>query len=353
MGKSKGVFFTVIVPAYNCEKTINRLLDSIRQQDMNDFKVIICDDSDHEGLHEYVRPYKTDRDIEYYLREKEPYRIHCPGNTRHSALKRALQEDTQYILFVDSDDCFVPNTFKTLKDMIVNGGYPEMVGTRFDVHDDSGRFLYKEHISLGWLHGKAYRADFLRDNGIQFGLNQASHEDTYFNSLCAYYIMLKNLRSAQSNDFQFYIWHKRPESTSHKQFDEANEIGIQKLYRDYLAACVGVFLTRFKEDGITDPDQKLRFAFKVAHDIHIAYCYFQGFVDKGNREYLVDAYQALKDTVWNYCQTFGVTTQDLIKVIYSEPAISLKDKQISHAAVGEYIEHESFMDFINRMRFYE
>ena len=68
---NKGVFFTVIVPAWNCEKTINRLLDNIRQQDMSDFKVIICDDSDHEGLYEYVKSYEEHFQINYYLRESE------------------------------------------------------------------------------------------------------------------------------------------------------------------------------------------------------------------------------------------------------------------------------------------
>ena len=346
------MFFTVIIPAWNCEKTINRLMDSLKQQDMRDFKVIICDDSDHEGLWEYIKPYTNSMRITYYPRESEPYTIHCPGNTRHSALNRALQEDTQYIMFIDCDDCFVPNTFKTLKELLIDGKYPDVIGTRFDVHDDSGKFLYKEQISLGWLHGKVYRKAFLKKYGIQFGLDQSSHEDTYFNSVVAYHTMLHKSRVFQSNDFQFYIWHKRPESTSHFQYSES-EIGIQKLFPEYIDSCIGVFLRRFKADGITDPDVKIQFAFKVAKDIYTAYCYFQGFIDKGNRTYLVNAYRAIKDAVWDYCETFGVTTQDLIKVIYSEPETSIQNRQISYAATGPYVETVSFKDFINGMRLYE
>lgn len=349
-------FFTIVIPAWNCEKTINRLMDSIRQQNIHDYKVIICDDSDaeHGNLYDYIEPYEKSIKIDYYKREPYPYVIHCPGNTRHSGLKRALQEDTQYILFADCDDCFVPNTFKTLKELLVDGKYPDVVGTRFDVHDDDGRFLYKEQISIGWLHGKVYKREFLLKYDIQFGLDQSSHEDTYFNSVVAYHTMLHDdVRALQSNDFQFYVWHKRPESTSHFQYDEANEIGIQKLFPEYIDSCIGVFLERFVADGITDPDLKIRFAFKVAKDIYTAYCYFQGFIDKGNRTYLVNAYKAIKDAVWNYCDVFGVTTQDLIKVIYSEPLTSVQNRQISYAAVGHYIEHESFKDFINNMRLYE
>ena len=39
------MFFTIIIPAYKCLNTIDRLLNSIKQQDTNDLKVLIIDDS--------------------------------------------------------------------------------------------------------------------------------------------------------------------------------------------------------------------------------------------------------------------------------------------------------------------
>jgi len=349
------MFLTIVIPAYNCEDTIQRLMDSIRQQDTDDFKVIICDDSDHEGLHEYIRPYEQDFQIDYYMREPEPYTIHCPGDTRHSGLLRALQEDTQYITFIDCDDKFVPNSFGTLIELLQTE-WPDIAASRFDVLDDEDRFQYKEQISLGWLHGKVYRAEFLRKYGINFKPNMATHEDTYFNSVTAYYAVAGQHKTMETNDFEFYIWYRREKSFTHINASDT-EIYIQKYFRDYIYASTGINIELYMKYGdmkygVEDKTIKKWLIMKTAHSIYTAYCYFQGFCNKGKRERVTDAYEAMRDAVWDYMITFGVSKQDLIKIMYSEPQAAIGHRQASYVAVGQYIETESFKDFINNMRFW-
>ena len=60
------MFFTLIIPAYNCEKTINRLLDSVVEQHESDLKVIVIDDSDHDGLYKnYIKNYNQKLNKQY------------------------------------------------------------------------------------------------------------------------------------------------------------------------------------------------------------------------------------------------------------------------------------------------
>ena len=48
------MYFTLVIPAYNCQDTIDRLMQSIVEQHFDDLKIIIVDDSDeqHKGLEE-------------------------------------------------------------------------------------------------------------------------------------------------------------------------------------------------------------------------------------------------------------------------------------------------------------
>ena len=105
------MFFTLIIPAYNCQETIDRLLISVVNQHYDDLKVIVVDDSDKDRLcQNYINKYKDKLNIEYYIRRDDLYTCHCPGNTRHDGLRRAFQEDTEYIFFADCDDEFFPDS---------------------------------------------------------------------------------------------------------------------------------------------------------------------------------------------------------------------------------------------------
>lgn len=350
------MFFTIIIPAYNCESTINRLLDSIKDQEMNDLKVIVTDDSrgdGHTDLYEYIKPYEQYFPIDYYRRESEPYTIHCPGNTRHSGLNRALKEDTTYILFIDNDDQFIPGKFQVLKDMLVQANCPDVVGSRFDVHNTDGSFAYKEHNSLGWLHGKMYKKDFIVKHNIQFKVDMEAHEDTYFNCLVTYHEMVDHISPSHFDNLSFYIWYKQPTSVSHNGFDAKNEIFIQKHFRDYCYSCIGVFLENYKKGENTEHEVKRQFALRIAHSIYMAYCYFQGFVNRGQRDRLKTCYEVLKENLWDYYKTFDVTKEDLINIVYADPEIFINHRNISYIGVGHFIERESFQDFVRNMRFFE
>ena len=351
------MFFTIIIPAYNCQNTIEKLLYSIRDQKMkNEIKVIVVDDSDqnHPDLYKYIEPYEKYFPINYYKRENEPYAIHCPGNTRHSGLKKALEEDTEYIMFIDCDDKFKPNTLKTIKNIIINANYPYIVSSRFEVHDMQDKILWIQEQSLGWLHGKCFKKSFLKEHNIQFKIDMETHEDTYFLCEMTYYLLQNTIPNKEIgfDDFQFYIWYLRNDSLSHS---EINQIGmniyLQKHFNDYLSAVLDTFLQNIKRDNITDKKLLEKYYKRCVRNIVMTYHYYQGFVANCSPEYLEQNYSNIVKRIKEFKDFFHTTKEEIIKTVEEkciDPFIRMRKE--SYQITKYYVEKESFREFINKMQ---
>ncbi|MEG0963371.1 MAG: glycosyltransferase family A protein [Lachnospiraceae bacterium] len=98
--------FSVIIPAYNCEKTIERVLDSVKNQTRLDLieEVIIINDGSKDN---------TDLVIENYIAHNETLRIvyekqenHGVSYTRNKGIRMAKSE---WIALLDADDLWKKN----------------------------------------------------------------------------------------------------------------------------------------------------------------------------------------------------------------------------------------------------
>lgn len=103
--------FSVIIPNYNSEKWITRLLDSIKAQTFKDYEVIIVDDISTDNSINIIKNY-TGLEYKLHINKRKRYN----GGTRNEGVDRAKGE---YILFIDSDDYFyTPNAFQTIANEI-------------------------------------------------------------------------------------------------------------------------------------------------------------------------------------------------------------------------------------------
>ncbi len=103
---------SVIVPNYNKEKYLQKCLESIFAQSMQDFELIIVDDastdssydmlSDYADAYPYIRLYRMDRNVRQ-------------GTCRNIGMDKARGK---YIIFVDSDDLCLPGYFATATESI-------------------------------------------------------------------------------------------------------------------------------------------------------------------------------------------------------------------------------------------
>lgn len=123
MNKNK---LTIIIPVYNAEDYLSRCLDSILDQDMTSYEVILVDDgsTDSSSL-------ICDR---YSATDPRFRTIHKPNGGVSSARNAGLNlAKGEYVMFVDSDDALAPDALQTLtssidgEDLIV-GGFIEYIG---------------------------------------------------------------------------------------------------------------------------------------------------------------------------------------------------------------------------------
>ncbi|MBS4066440.1 MAG: glycosyltransferase family 2 protein [Chitinophagaceae bacterium] len=89
-------FFSVVIPTYNRNGIVSKVINAILQQDFEDFEVIVVDDGSEDGTAITLAEYVTQKQIKYYRQL----------NTGVSAArnKGASLANGKYLLFLDSDD---------------------------------------------------------------------------------------------------------------------------------------------------------------------------------------------------------------------------------------------------------
>ncbi|RMD86142.1 MAG: glycosyltransferase family 2 protein, partial [Candidatus Dadabacteria bacterium] len=114
MEDNKGV--TVIIPAYNCEKTIGQVLDAITGQRYPNYEVIVIDDGSTDGTEGIVKKYP---DVKYIRNDKNL----GLANTLNKGIKLSENE----LIITLHADC-VPQTKDWIAHMVEMVTADEMIG---------------------------------------------------------------------------------------------------------------------------------------------------------------------------------------------------------------------------------
>lgn len=136
---------SIIIPVYLVEDTLDRCVESVLRQHVNDMEVILVDDGSPDKC-----PQKCDN---WAKKDKRIRVIHKENgglsDARNAALDIAIGE---YITFVDSDDWISPDTYAPLLEMIGDNDLLE--------YTISGRPPLKdvcyENINEYWLQAQVY-----------------------------------------------------------------------------------------------------------------------------------------------------------------------------------------------------
>lgn len=110
------MFFSIIIPVYNAEISLNRCLYSVLSQTFDDFEVIVIDDGSQDKSHEIYKAFaKQDARVKYIYQKNKGV-----SSARNRGLETAKGD---YICFVDSDD-FISSTYlETLHKVITENLY--------------------------------------------------------------------------------------------------------------------------------------------------------------------------------------------------------------------------------------
>ena len=330
----KQPIFSIIIPIYNCQNYINRLLNSILIQNLNknDYEIIACDDNSKDHGIDIIKTYMDRMNI--IVCNTKNRKIHCPGNTRKDALKYASGE---WVTFIDNDDMFEPNAFNSVLDTINKYPNAKVICGQFREYNIEKNSYVDFGCCDTWLHGKWYKLNFLKEKNIDFKENLESHEDIYFNSLVIGHLIGIN------EDFIYleknvYKWVYNKQSLS-RIVNENDKNYIDCHFNDYINANIEPLLICLSQYPNTYDFHLNQAIMTLLH----AYFYYQSFLYAKNNSSNFCYIQNLCNQIQ---QIFNITKYDIIDYVYQRPLIYDKVKQGCITGTYSFIEMQSFADFI-------
>ena len=329
---------SVIIPAYNCKDTIERLLDSIIAQNDNDMEVIICDDWSTDNFMEKVEPYKDKLNIVYC--KTKPRKIHCPGNTRFDGWHNATGE---WITFIDSDDMFEVDVFKNIKNNIKESNTKYLVFTSFRGYDYETKSY--QHLFDGgtWHHGKFYNRQWLIDEGIDFKENLYTNEDLYFNGYVIATLEARNYKYLKT-DICTYKWINNPKSFT-RSFDSSKHSLLETYFQDYVIAAIDPWIDVLHKFTDNIDNTFLHLTLMILY----MYFYIQAYKFSLGDNYIKKNEELIKGAINRTCIECNKSIKDIIDIIYSDAQFYDEIKHDAELGSNHFIEEESFKAFINRI----
>ena len=195
------MIFSVIIPCYNCVKTLEATVNSIRVCGLSDYEILLIDDGSNDGTAELCDT--------LCVRYPELRCVHQENAGVSTARNRGINEaQGEYLWFVDADDIVSPLNMESILKAIPDGVDCIMFGMRFRyVHH--GKVIMRETMSCGnpveltqqnlgshfralfeknyftAIWNKLTRKSILTENQIYFDPTLTNYEDLNFSLILA------------------------------------------------------------------------------------------------------------------------------------------------------------------------
>lgn len=222
------ILISVIVPAYNAEKTIKKSVNSILNQTYKNIELIVVNDGSSDNTEKVIKEIEDNR-IKLISKKNEG-----PSIARNVGIREAKGD---YITFLDADDYLNDSIFSKLVSIIKNEKYDvvlfktimEINGKREDnckfssfEFDEKEKSLliksiynkfekYNEILGFDGVQGKLINKDLIRKNNIIYPENTFRYEDAIF---CLNLYTKANSIYFLAEDGTYYV--QNPESICHK-----------------------------------------------------------------------------------------------------------------------------------------
>lgn len=156
--------FSVILPTHNRAHLLTRAIQSVLNQTLSDFELIIVDDASTDNTPEVIKSLRDDR-LVYTRREKD-------GGAAAARNSGIMQAKGEYIAFLDDDDEYLPEFLE--KTYAVLSPAPQSIGftwcgVRKVKGTAAGEMLVKEMLWKKESHLQTDRAQYLR-TATSYGL---------------------------------------------------------------------------------------------------------------------------------------------------------------------------------------
>ncbi len=192
--------YSVIIPVYNAEKTLERCVSSLLSENYPDCEIILVNDGSTDHSAELCADYaNADSRVRFFSKENGGV-----STARNAGLDLAVGE---YVLFVDSDDYVLPGFFdkldrereKTDADLVmfsycVDKGEkketcsfsPAVRCGREELMPRVVGAICRKTINMPWA--KQYRRSIIEEHQLRFPVGASVAEDRVFNICYSFYI---------------------------------------------------------------------------------------------------------------------------------------------------------------------
>ena len=218
---------SVIIPVYNTEKYIEKCLESLAKQEMQDFEVIVVNDGSTDNSENVIKNYMQSSKLNIKYLEKENGGL---ASARNYGVEKA---SGKYISFLDSDDYLDKNLFSELEKYIDKD--IDLIKFKMKKVDEKGRLIEKlDGPVFDICSGKQayeklctsdkymdpaciylYKREFFVENNFKYKLRY--HEDFGLTSL-----IIVQAKTVVSTDICGYNYLQTEESLTRSKDDSKN-----------------------------------------------------------------------------------------------------------------------------------
>ena len=228
---------TILIPTYNRPLDFKNALSSLYIQTYKNFKVVVVDDcSTKTNLKQIENICNEFPNLNITLLKNKTH-LGCGGN-RQIGYEYIKEHPTKYLMFLDSDDMYYPQTVERLFNCAETNN-ADIVSSNIlsYIADNWHENIIEAERSKTWLHGKIYSLDFLIKNEVNFNKNLETNEDLNFNLIA--FAKTKNTFLLKEI---LYLWKNNKDSITHStdsiyQQHKCGSIDyIEALYQAWLCA---------------------------------------------------------------------------------------------------------------------
>lgn len=159
--------YSIIIPVYNRPDEVDELLNSLTQQTVRDFEVIVVEDGSSVTCEHVVKRYEQQLNIRYFNKPNSG-----PGQTRNYGAERSSGE---YLLILDSD-CILPSGYlaaieEELKRQPADAfGGPDRAHDSFTSTQKSINYAMTSFFTTGGIRGGKKKMDKFYPRSFNMGL---------------------------------------------------------------------------------------------------------------------------------------------------------------------------------------
>ena len=203
---------SIIMPAYNSEKQIERAINSVLNQTHKNLELIIINDGSKDNTDKICERYsKLDKRIVYIKKENEGV-----SKTRNLGISKATGK---YMMFIDSDDEYNLSRIEKMCEAIEEGEF-EVVVSGFEIFENNKNSIitttidYNKKTTIEIIEilcknrmffsscNKMYLTKIIKDNNLYMEEKIEKGEDLRFN--VSYFSNIKKIRTIPDVLYTYY-----------------------------------------------------------------------------------------------------------------------------------------------------